>query len=1019
MADQEAVAGEVAPKTRVFISYSRKDSAFADRLCTSLVERGYQPFLDREDISGGEAWKERLEALILQADAVAFVISPDSVASRICDWETNRTLELGKRLIPLLLRPIESGAAPPQLSRLNYIHVDTEEKLETGLRSLCAACDVDIAWVREHTRMVDLASRWDVGGRRADAVLRGAELAAAEAWLSGRQPLAPSVPEHLLDFLQAGRALEVDTLKRERANIQRTRRLQLGVSGLVALAAIVVVLAGLGAARMMSGLGEQRSRTLAEFAKQASDEGRYDRAARFALAGLIGADTPLTGFAAHQAESQLRRALAGPLTGVLRGHTGEVRSVAFSEDGARIATASADGTARIWAADSGRLVATLRGAADNPETTLKEGFFDAQFSPDGAYLVTASDAEGAQVWDIVSEAVVLAFGAETGMRRAAFSQQGDRVVTASSDGAARVWDVAGPNKGREVRTIGLGGFNTTTAISPDGSILLTSTGLRGGSNGQPPAQTWSIATGSQILSLRPFLYGGQSAVFDRDASRILTSSMDGIVRVWNARTGEMQSALPPLEESEHVVEFDPDGTLVASGTESGIIRIWHLERQRELVRFTGHEGGVTRVAFSPNGHTLASASSDGAVRLWRVPSDGEALGAASSAADTTRTVFSADGDRALTGVSGVAALLWLNSGASPPIALPHYFWSNGADLSRDGHWSAVGYYDDGLRTALYDSAGRLVTTLEGYRPVFSRDSTRLATSTDAGAVYIWSISRTPHRLLTRAPPQATNAGSVESLKFSPDGRRIVSVYGDTRAMVWDTETGDEIAVLPAGILKAEFNSDATEVVTTPSYAQPYAANVWRLGDSAASRALGPHDNEIFDAAFSPDGARIITASGDFTARIWDMRSPTEPLVLRGHGGGLLGAAFHPTLPLALTWSWDGTARIWSSETGLELARLDGHPSGVRSAAFTADGRRVMTAAGVGGAPRQWIMPYALFAPRRELERSACATVLRNGASRFTPADLRAAVVLDPVLDEDVCAPPSLWDRVTFILSPRS
>src|SRR5262245_10848178 len=153
MGEGEASAG-VSDKTRIFISYSRKDTAFADQLAMALDARGYEVLLDREDISGGEAWRERLDALVLQADAVAFVLSPDSVASPICDWETKRTVELGKRLLPLCWRRIEDGNVPDQLARLNYIFVDTEEKFEDGVTRLAEACDVDIAWVREHTRLV-------------------------------------------------------------------------------------------------------------------------------------------------------------------------------------------------------------------------------------------------------------------------------------------------------------------------------------------------------------------------------------------------------------------------------------------------------------------------------------------------------------------------------------------------------------------------------------------------------------------------------------------------------------------------------------------------------------------------------------------------------------------------------------------------------------------------------------------------------------------------------------------------
>src|SRR5882672_12549815 len=65
-------------KTRVFISYSRKDAAFADALVAALNARGFEAFLDKKDILPGEPWRDRIGALILTADAVVFAISPDS-----------------------------------------------------------------------------------------------------------------------------------------------------------------------------------------------------------------------------------------------------------------------------------------------------------------------------------------------------------------------------------------------------------------------------------------------------------------------------------------------------------------------------------------------------------------------------------------------------------------------------------------------------------------------------------------------------------------------------------------------------------------------------------------------------------------------------------------------------------------------------------------------------------------------------------------------------------------------------
>jgi TIR domain-containing protein len=59
-------------KTRVFLSYSRKDTDFANRIDAALKARGVEPLIDRSEIYAFEEWWHRIEALIAGADAVVF-----------------------------------------------------------------------------------------------------------------------------------------------------------------------------------------------------------------------------------------------------------------------------------------------------------------------------------------------------------------------------------------------------------------------------------------------------------------------------------------------------------------------------------------------------------------------------------------------------------------------------------------------------------------------------------------------------------------------------------------------------------------------------------------------------------------------------------------------------------------------------------------------------------------------------------------------------------------------------------
>jgi len=200
-----ARAVEQQPQAKVFVSYSRKDLPFAQMLVEALRARGFDAFLDKTDIAPGEPWKERLAGLIAAADTVVFAISPDSVTSNVCAWELEETARLGKRLLPVVARSIPDADAPPVLGRLNWVFLTERDDREAALAALETALHTDLPWVREHTRLGELARRWDEQGRRKSATLRGADLDAAERWLD-RRPADANAPTDLhQDFIRASR----------------------------------------------------------------------------------------------------------------------------------------------------------------------------------------------------------------------------------------------------------------------------------------------------------------------------------------------------------------------------------------------------------------------------------------------------------------------------------------------------------------------------------------------------------------------------------------------------------------------------------------------------------------------------------------------------------------------------------------------------------------------------------------------------------------------------------------------
>lgn len=197
-------AGPEAAK--VFISYSRRDAAFADELVEGLKACGFEAYIDREDIAPGEAWETRLGGLIAEADTVVYVISPHSVSSEQCHWEVTETLRLSKRLLPVVWAPVPDAQMPKELARLNFVFFDGGKSFAKGLADLAQALRVDVGWIREHSRLGGLARRWDTRGRPDEALLRGEELDHARSWAAARPPSAPALTDLHSDYIAASLA---------------------------------------------------------------------------------------------------------------------------------------------------------------------------------------------------------------------------------------------------------------------------------------------------------------------------------------------------------------------------------------------------------------------------------------------------------------------------------------------------------------------------------------------------------------------------------------------------------------------------------------------------------------------------------------------------------------------------------------------------------------------------------------------------------------------------------------------
>lgn len=198
-------APNIEAKTRLFISYSRKDMPFADRLEAALKAHGFDTLIDREDIYAFEDWWKRIESLIGRADTVVFVLSPDAVKSEVALKEIAYAASLNKRFAPIVCRPVEDAAVPQPLRRLNFIFFDDPARFDASASQLAEALQTDIGWIRQHTEYGEAERRWSAAGRTSGLLLHSPTLEVAEYWIASRPRGAPEPTMEIQAFVAASR----------------------------------------------------------------------------------------------------------------------------------------------------------------------------------------------------------------------------------------------------------------------------------------------------------------------------------------------------------------------------------------------------------------------------------------------------------------------------------------------------------------------------------------------------------------------------------------------------------------------------------------------------------------------------------------------------------------------------------------------------------------------------------------------------------------------------------------------
>jgi WD40 repeat protein len=848
--------------SRLFISFS-KDFDFAIRLQKALEARGFDVWIYLKDIPPTTDWLNTIYGGIESSDIFVFLISPDSIVSDTCHKEIEHADRNHKRIIPLVVRKVEWGTVRREISRIQAISFEGENRFEEAFEELLSYINTDFVWVQFHTKLQEKALDWSRRKVETDTsrLLRGRELREAKRRISEaeRTTKDPQQTDLQREFILVSADVE-------KAQYKKTKE----------------------EARKLSETERQRLLTLSQ---RLGTQSLEHVSKNLTLALLLAHDAQKRMDTPESRNALLNSLLYNPRLVAFRYgglHHFGVRRVIFNADGSILASGSAAKTVMLWNLVSPHSLVPL----SEPLPGHLGPVLGLSFSPDGKtfasesldYIAPNSWERSIILWDLtdplmpmpLSKCIHQTHSTETGI---VFSPDNEMLVANNEGTRLLVWDIRNRHSPKRLSDLPTEydqwaqalSFIENSVISPDGKTRASgkhdgTISLRDVSAAETPNQFAESLTGHGEYV--------ESLAFGADSKTLVSTDGDHFFIHWDlTRNSPLQIGEPLTSDSGWVqnVKFSPDGNLIASGNENHTVILWDATNRRSPVKFVEslnqHTANVSSVAFNPNGRVLASGDYDKTIILWDIsrPASPMLLSRILDGHDgqVRSVVFSPNGKLLASCSNDCTVMLWDVTNPRLPTQIGEPLRGHTANVD------SVAFSADGKRLI---SLGPSV--VGQIREPSDLHSTRFG----AHGFILWDISNpfVPKRL--KMPDIFLGpTASIESMSLSHDGRLLGTRSRNGMIRLWEITNPRKPHLI---VQLEEPNHDFSHI-----------------------RAL----------AFSPDGM-ILAGGTQNQIDLWDVRSPYSPVRLGtpliGHSDRIFDLAFDPSGKTLASGSADGKIILW-------------------------------------------------------------------------------------------------------------
>lgn len=625
-----------------------------------------------------------------------------------------------------------------------------------------------------------------------------------------------------------------------------------------------------------------------------------------------------------------------------------------TRDGRRALTAC-DGTVRLWDLDTGHPLRALDGMHHAVD-----------LAPDGRQAAGVGSDGLVRLWDLTDGSCLRTFtpyyrSGDTAVHTLRLLPSACLVVAGTSDGTVLGWDLATGRVRYALEGYGRGPLEA----SADGRLLVFACAdglvcLRDPDHARTRAVLPARDTLPVPLALR------------RDGRVVAAAPHGQGVRLWDPETC---ARLGTVHGHADCLDLSPDGRFVAGGDHDGAVRLWERATGRTLRTFRGHRGRVESVLFLDDGQHLLTGARDGTARRWRLPEPYTATAHLSrprrhaelNSLHSRAAALVAEAERALRdGRCADALTLLTRARATPgheraPAALAVWRALAGdRRVTRTG----LGAAWPARVVARFDTAAdALAVSPDG----------RTAAVRLAGTLHLVDVASGERGPVIEDLPAAW--GKV--VRFSADGRTVLTATRDGSLDAWSTATGEREASLrlTLGAGAARFSADGRLALVRGADDR---VGLWEMASGACLRTLDADHGRQPELWLAPDGRTAATSAPGHTVRLWDLDDGRCLTELRGGAGsvGTIHADVGRRLLLSCGGPHDRTIRAWDTATGSCLRVFDEQPCDARAVEPTADGRFALSR-GSDATLRVW-----------EVATGRCLRVLDGRQGGFRDAVLR-------------------------------